>query len=233
MRTTELLPLSRSQRPFVCALIAFIIDLALDPVAANSKITADIYEACNGSGFKAGDAPGLHFWTWCVTNKFDTYMWYGIPLGNFFGWMAAIFGFTTAAMVVEGRWPVRSFSLARQLACLGGLVAVATIVTYAILGAYGLLAFKLHMPEWLIFAFGLSPPLIVTIQMLPRVRRETAPEWIPLAVPLFAFAFCTWALLAMDSHLLTVATYAWSLVTIVPLGLYLYSLPYRFRTAPS
>ena len=233
MRTTELLPLSRAQRPLVCALLAFVIDLALDPVAANSAITSDVYKACIGPGFTAGDAPGLKFWTWCVTARYDTHTWYGIPLGNFFGWMAAIFGFTTGTLFVEARWPVRSLGLGKQLACLAALAGVAAAVTYSILGVYGLLAFEASMPEWLIFTLGLGAPLVVTIQMIPRVRRESAPAWIPLAVPLFVLGFCVWALVATDAQLLKEATFAWTFAVVAPLTLYLYCLPYRLRVASS
>jgi hypothetical protein len=227
MRTTEHLPLSRAQRPLTCALLALMIDLALDPVAADSRITDHVFEPCLLPTFRAGDAPGLHFWTWCVTAKYDTYTWYGIPLSNFFGWMAAIYGYTTAILFVEARWQPRSLGLARQLACLVALVVVAAVVTYAILGLYGQLAFHSGMPGWLLFAFGAAAPLIVTIQMIPRVRRDAAPEWIPFAVPVFVFAFCAWALFATDERQLKEATYAWTLATVTPIGLYLYWLPYR------
>ena len=231
MRTTALLPLSRAQRPLVCALLALVVDLALDPVAANSVITESVKAGCDVGGMAAGDAPGLRFWTWCVTGVYDAHTWYGVPLGNFFGWMAAIFGYTTATFFVENRWPVRELGWLRQLACIGALVLVAAAATYTLLGLFGLLAFKVGMPEWLIFALGLGPPAVVTIQMIPRVRRETSPEWIPLLVPLFVFAFCAWAVFQVDASPLAKATYAWSLVIVVPLGLYLYCLPYRLTRA--
>jgi uncharacterized membrane protein len=237
MRTTELLPLSLAQRPLVCAMLALVLDLALDPVASNSRILTIVkgvpFHGCLDPRLPVGDAPGLPFWTWCKDPRYDTYTWYGVPLGNFLGWMIAIAGFTTAILLVERRWPVRQLRLAKQLACLGVLAAVGGVLTFSILGFYDLLAFVIRMPEWLIFALGFGAPLIVTAQMLPRVRRNAALEWMPLAMPTLALGFCAFALFATDAERLRQATYAWTLATVTPLSLYLYLLPYRLGGATS
>ncbi len=76
MRLSDAYPLSSRVRPLLDALIAVNLDIAMDPVASK-----------------------LGLWVW--TSPAAAHGWYGVPIDNFFGWVAAVASFSYVARYIR------------------------------------------------------------------------------------------------------------------------------------
>lgn len=120
--TVRRLPLSAVGRPLVAGLLALMLDIAFDPVAATSKITGGAPGLCTGP-FPPGPADGIGFWIWCVPST-EAPAWFGIPLSNFFGWWAAIAAYVAAIEISERAVAKVRQTLHPRVAEASGVVAI-------------------------------------------------------------------------------------------------------------
>ena len=99
-RLGQRLDVPRIVLPFVFALLALPLDLALDPITSLSKV-AQPMTSCIANTVP-GDALGLGYWIWCVAPE-DNQRWFGVPIGNFVGWYMLVVAFTSCALIAQRR----------------------------------------------------------------------------------------------------------------------------------
>ncbi len=75
--------------PLVCGLVAVSIDMALDPVAASSRMVAAVGESCFDSTVP-GSAEGIGYWVWCIPENTPNSYFFGVPLQNFYAWFLVV-----------------------------------------------------------------------------------------------------------------------------------------------
>jgi uncharacterized membrane protein len=108
------------------ALLAISIDLSMDTVAYR-----------------------LHMWHWSWEPGFDplTKQWFGVPFGNFFGWLLVVFFYSSFSRLLE-----RSFL---KRASLRGLKAALVPLLAVLLSQVCLYITLIHIDKFLLDRFGL------------------------------------------------------------------------------
>lgn len=75
--------------PLVCGFVAVSIDMALDPIAASSRLVSNIGDFCYGST-SVGAAEGVGYWVWCIAQNEPGQFWFGVPIQNFYAWFLVV-----------------------------------------------------------------------------------------------------------------------------------------------
>jgi uncharacterized membrane protein len=176
----------------------------------------------------------MHFWNWDWNGTGRdplTANWFGIPYGNFVGWITVVFCYSLFSRIFERRLLGKRQNL--LLACSVPMLAVAT--SLAVLCSTEILMFPAlnrigvtSGPRWLILALSL---MVLTV--LGWRRRNPSAEkphrlavWVPAWFHLL-FAYCFVVLgFYRENPWLTIAT-----ATSLLLGIAIHCFPIRMRSA--
>jgi uncharacterized membrane protein len=218
-QTSDSLALPSWQRPSVDALLAVFLDFALDPVASTSRVS-EIGALCDGDQYPPGSAEGIGFWVWCVPEEEEA-LFFGVPLGNFFGWMAVVGAFSLAYRLVV-RWLVPPGSeLSRQL--FGAMVTsvLALVIAIPMLFLYVRLA-TVGVSEWVMFGIALAIPLFWLARAMLRQSLARPPGAV-LLMPGFTYAFSLSAFFLAGVYARTGNDLLVTLIVVTVLGLTFYT----------
>lgn len=199
MQTSDKLGFNWHKRPWLDGLLAISIDLCMDPIAAQ-----------------------LEYWVWTPPGP-----WLGIPFGNFFGWLVVITALSYVWRAANHRLKPAGQSLLRQLLILVGVMIVSLVILFISLAIFERLTVTPVLREGvqgLMVAGWILLALLLVAPAFPRFKRDNAPDWAVLALPLFFFSYLTlmvFTAVNAPSTLLIINT----LLTAV-IGLFLYGLPY-------
>ncbi len=202
VQTSAKLGLPLGRRPWLDGLLAIIIDLCMDPIAAQ-----------------------LGYWEWTPPGP-----WLGIPFGNFFGWLVVITALSGVWQFASQRFQAATQGLLRQLLILAGVMVVSLGILFVALAAFERLTVTPVLREglqgimvlaWIIIAAALVAPYYRTFQ------RDNPVDWPVLALPVFFFSYLTLMVFTAVQNPST-ALVINTLVTAV-IGLWLYTLPYSKR----
>ena len=92
-------------QPFVCALLAWNIDLSMDAIAIR-----------------------MGMWTWAYYGE-----WFGVPLANFFAWFVVVASFAAATLELRGRLPSLVTALGATTVSLAALYSLNSLyLQYAV-----------------------------------------------------------------------------------------------------
>ncbi len=152
-------------RPWADALLALLIDLSMDAVAIR-----------------------LGFWTWGTPGP-----WFGVPLGNFFGWFVVVASFSMLLRL--SRQVIHRGSRRSWIGVLLPILAVpvSVLILLVCLNLYGRIL-SLGISAWLVLATFLVGSGIATLRGLWRSHPSSALDGVILAVPLFFHVFFVTAL---------------------------------------
>ena len=168
MLATDRWGLPTISRPFADALLAINIDLGMDAVA-----------------FRMG------MWTWefYAPEVRWTADWFGVPYGNFYGWLWVVFLYSTFARLFR-RWARRQPLRGRWLTIAAPVVSVALseVVLYGALQAAMKLA-RAGLPTILFFAVPMAIALGVVGLTAQRAQMTRPADRVSLAVPLVFHLF--------------------------------------------
>ena len=239
--TVRELPLHPLARPLVAGLLAVLLDLACDPVAASSRILSPVPELCTAAT-QHGDAYGIGFWVWCVPHDHaQIRFWFGIPLGNFIAWWAAIAAYMASidlVYLVRERTRRLGSSLAAKP---GGVIAlwisfwVSVWVTFTLLFLGSMFAWRAAagvVGEWPATCVVFAIPILLILRAVPRVVRSAPIRWVPLLPVLFTmpWSFAEYWLTGELRH--SRAPLGAAIVACSIAAFYVYSLPYRIAVHP-
>ncbi len=118
--------------PFVCALLALPLDLALDPLAAASKLVQHPMQACVEGNWPPGSAKGLGYWVWCESPA-DAQTWLGVPMGNFVGWYMLVVAFMFCALTAHRRLAGRQTTIGTDLLAAFAVVVGTSLIEFGTL----------------------------------------------------------------------------------------------------
>ncbi len=215
-------------RPLVFGLVAVILDLALDPVAAKSKLIPNMGDPCVTSTV-FGAAEGVGHWVWCIPNT-PSEFWLGVPVANFYGWFLVIAVFMTFYLAAH-RYAY-SLSTGIQFATLVAAMSASLIVFFTLLNWF--LRIDFGISGWWILGGLLLAGVIALIRAgLDRPRYKV--DWWALRVVggnvLFCVATYIFQLMGLVSIKLVLLVALWLLVSVlitlwIQLGKRLIGLPY-------
>jgi hypothetical protein len=169
--------------PFVFGLFAVILDLALDPIAAGSKLVAQLGDPCESSTF-LGNTEGVGYWVWCIPPPPGEFL-FGVPLPNFYGWFLVISAFMYFYLIAH-RYAYNS-PIGTQLSTLFGITAASIALFWTLLNWF--MAIDLGTSGWLLLG-GL---MLVGIGVLFRAgidRKDYSVDWWALSVVVANLLFC-------------------------------------------
>jgi len=168
MLATDRWGLPEADRPFADALLALNIDLGMDAVA-----------------FRTG------MWTWefYAPERRWTADWYGVPFGNFYGWMLVVFLYSTWMRLFR-QWVRRRTAWRAPLTLLAPIVSVALseVVLYFAL-QWAMQMGKAGTPAITFFLAPLTIALIAVAIGIARIRAAGSAEPIAWIVPLVFHVF--------------------------------------------
>ncbi len=118
--------------PFVCALLALPLDLALDPLAAASKLVLSPMQACEEGIWPPGTAKGLGYWVWCESPA-DAQMWLGVPMSNFIGWYMLVVAFMFCALTAHRYLAGRQTTIRTDLLAAFAVVVGTSLIEFGTL----------------------------------------------------------------------------------------------------
>jgi uncharacterized membrane protein len=203
MQTSSRLNLPWAVRPVLDAMLAVNFDWLLDPLAA-----------------------GLHWWNWEHPGP-----WFGIPLDNYFGWMAMVGSYSFLLRWLRRRRFMTEHPRLRDLLAPFVAVPIAAVAAIGLIEGYLAIA-RWGVSQWLLLGTTTATMFATVLYFAIRVRGTQKPDWVLLGLAVFFqlyFVFLAWLTALYRAHpaLILVA-----LVTtaIAVLG---FGWPYRFgaRTA--
>jgi hypothetical protein len=167
MKTTDLLALPWSSRPWVDGLIAVCFDLVADPVASNSRFVSSLEANC-----ATADGPatgGLGVWQWCVLAGEPT--WMGVPFANYIFWFLVVFLISFGIRWGQHRWGAADTNPGRQVTMLLVIGVVAAAGVMACLQTYNALLDDRPVAAGLVLIGILAVPVGLLIRSGPRLER--------------------------------------------------------------
>jgi len=201
-QTSDLLGLPWARRPWLDGLLAIIIDLCLDPIAAQ-----------------------LGYWNWTPPGP-----WLDIPYGNFFGWLVVITALSYVWRAASRRFHADAQVLWRQLFILIGVMGVSLLILFVVLGIFERLTvtpvLRVGVQEVMVLIWIIGAAVIVA-PYFRRFERNNPVDWLVLALPIFFFGYLTLVLFTAvtnPSLVLVINTLATAVI-----GLWMYTLPYSQR----
>lgn len=226
--TVRKLPLSALGRPLVAGLLALVLDVALDPVAASSKITSGVHGLCTGA-LPPGSANGIGFWVWCVPSA-EIPTWFGIPLGNFFGWWAAITAYVAAIEISDHVMKRTRQMLHPRIADAGRVTLIWVTSAFLFYGSLFLWEEGSRIfGQWPLTLFALAIPLLFLLQAALRVVRSGPIPLVPLLPVLFTMPWTFAEYWVTGEAERSGPLLGLVIVICAIVAVYIYSLPYQFR----
>jgi len=202
METSDRLGLPVAVRPLLDTLLALTIDMSMDAVAIR-----------------------LGFWTWGTNGA-----WFGVPLGNFYGWFWVVLSFSLLLRLGR-RWLPRG-----RRGWLGDIVLpvlavpVSVLILIQALAAYGWLVQR-GLSDWLIVGLPIVVSTLAVLPWLWSARQDHDVDLLILAVPfffhLFFFSALFWAGIAIHLPVLVVIS-----LVLMLLGMLPHLWPARARLLP-
>jgi len=199
LQTSNMLGFAWQRRPWLDGLLGLVIDLAMDPIAAR-----------------------LGYWVWTPPGP-----WLGIPLGNFFGWLAVITILSYVWRATRRRFQPESRGLPAQLLLLAGVMVASLVLLFVVLGLFTKVAITSPLLQAVLTAVWIIVAVLVLAPVVATFKRNNPVAWPVLAVPLFFFGYMLFMLVfavASPGAALVVNTAATAVA-----GLALYTLPYQKR----
>lgn len=199
MQTSNKLGFAWQRRPWLDGLLAVSIDLCMDPIAA-----------------------ALGYWVWTPPGP-----WFGIPLGNFFGWLVVITAFSYVWRAAAHRFAPESEGIIRQLLTLVGVMAVSLLILFVALAIFERVAVQPVERLWLQAVLLVVWVMVAVALVAPYFRsfnRDNPPDWVILALPIFFFSYLTLMVFTAVQNP-AAGLIVNTLVTAV-IGLLLYTSPY-------
>lgn len=217
MRLGDRLNLTWYWLPPLLAMLAVILDFALDPIAASSRLITTLGDDCLAST-AAGAAEGIGYWVWCIPDTPNQF-WFGVPIQNFYGWFLVVAVF--AYFLLMAKRSTFSSSTSAQLAALLGAMTASVALFLLLLGRF--LTIDLGIWGWTILGtlmfFG-----IVALVKAGKERRDYSVDWWALIATLsivVVSGFLYLFYLASSVSTALVVGVAASLVVSVALSLWL------------
>lgn len=185
-------------RPFIIALLALMIDFALDPVAANQ---------------------GLCMWIWAPTEKA---FFFGVPPDNFFGWFFVAFGFSLFWYILERKFHPETQSLLKQILILVGNLILAMVVLFIAIEIYRVVTQTNLTAMVIVLGLTLLVAVILVLRFARPVTRDNPVNIPVILVPAYFYLYELMALFVwIRNPLMIVNTVSWLL-----LGMFCFTLPY-------
>ncbi len=185
-------------RPFLDALLALMIDLALDPVAANQ---------------------GLCMWIWEPTEKGFLF---GVPPDNFFGWFFVAFGFSLFWYVLGRKFKPETKSLLQQIGILVGVLILAMFILFIAITAFQWVTKTELTPMLIVLGVTVLVSVILVLRFAPPFKRDNPINVSVLLVPTYFYLYELMALLVwIRNPEMMLNTVVWLL-----LGMFCYTLSY-------
>ncbi len=188
LATSDRLRLPWALRPLLDTLLALSIDLSMDAVAIR-----------------------LGFWTWGMDGA-----WFGVPLGNFYGWYWVVLSFSLLLRLGR-RWLPRGWLGDVGVPVLA--VPLSVLILIRMLAVYTSLMQR-GLSDWLVVGVLVG---VTTVVVLPQLRSTPQGEPVDLlilAVPLFFHLFFLgalfWAGIAAKLPVLVVISLVLLLLGMVP-----------------
>lgn len=154
-----------SVQAMFAALLATCVDLVIDPIV--------VY---------------VGFWSWTPTGP-----WFGIPWGNYVGWVVIVASLSTFLQLGYQKYPPGKKIIRDLLVALGATIP-AFICVFIILSAYLIVTTKGWIPEVIIANIFLGACSLFLLYNLPGMNRDNPIEWPLLSVPAF---FYPWSLIML------------------------------------
>jgi len=197
MATSDYLQLPSPVRPLLDALLALHIDLNMDPVA--NRIGMWIYE------------PGGS--------------WFGVPYGNFFGWLAAVISFSACMRYLRQHTPWR-VSRGRWLELIYPMLAFPpALISLGVLNQLLLLYLGRGYPGGILVWTVVGFCALIIARFIPRCKLDNRPDAVIISIP-FIFQAYFVSLIFVNGYAWTVQALAPVSITIWAIGLLAYSLPF-------
>ena len=175
--------------PPLLAMLAVILDFALDPIAASSRLINVLGDNCIES-IRPGPAEGVGYWIWCIPATPNQF-WFGVPIQNFYGWFLVVVVFVYFLLIAQRR--TFSSSTGAQLAALIGAMVANDALFLLLLGRF--LSIDLGIWGWTILGVLMLLGLIALV-MAGKERRRYDTDWWALiatiaivAVSVFLYLF--------------------------------------------
>jgi hypothetical protein len=196
VRTTDFLAPPERMRPFMDGLMAVTIDLALDPIVANSLWC--------GAGSGPGDPVhgGVGLWTW-FTHESNPPQWLGIPLVNFSAWFFGVVAISASVRLVASKMNVKSLDVWQQaISAVGAMVIVIVLGLVAEMASFRVMDELLggvsvsRGQRWAILIGILGVTGLAIVAASRHFEHGHRFCWEVVVLPAFLFAYMGLALLA-------------------------------------
>jgi len=160
LETTDRLALPLLLRPLLDTLLALTIDLAMDAVAIR-----------------------LGFWTWGMDGA-----WFGVPLGNFYGWFWVVLSFSLLVRLGPLWLPGRRQNWLGDIVLPVLAVPLSVLILIQALAVYGWLVQR-GLPVWLVVGVPIVVSALAVLSRLRLARQDQPVDLLIPAVPLFFLLF--------------------------------------------
>ncbi len=170
MATSDRMGLTPWTRPLADALLALNIDLAMDAVA-----------------IRLGE--GMWVWHWGNPATRWTFEWFGVPFGNFYGWLYVVILYSAFARLFRRVGERRGWGAWWGVVYPLLAVLLSELLLYRVLRLLGRLTYGMGLPDWPFFAV---PCWLALMMVLWRgqPRPTGQPQgWVVPAVPLVFHLF--------------------------------------------
>ena len=187
-RTVSRYGVSWRFRPLAMGALAAGLDLYFDPIVASSKIVPAPETLCVSPEYPAGSAAGLGFWVWC-NSPIERSFWFGVPVGNFFGWLFVVAGFALFIQIARRYLTADERPLWLQLLLVGFVSVGGWVTAMLILLGYGLLVYEAGLPGPVFFGLAMLPGVLAVARGASRAP-DGGPDWITCAVVVTVSGLC-------------------------------------------
>ena len=152
-------------RPFMDALLALMIDLALDPVAANQ---------------------GLCMWIWSPEEK---PFLFGVPPDNYFGWFFVAFGFSLFWYILGRKFHPETQSLFKQIVLLVVNLILAMVVLFGAIVIFRVVTKTELTPMVIFLGVTLLISVILVLRFARPIQRDNSINVPVLLVPIYFYLY--------------------------------------------
>lgn len=163
--------------PPLYAMLAVVLDFALDPIAASSREIIALGDDCLAAT-AAGAAEGIGYWVWCIPATPNQF-WFGVPIQNFYGWFLVVAVFTYFLLIAHRN--TYTASTGTQIAGLLAAMTASIALFLLVLGRF--LSIDLGIWGWTILGtlmlFGL-----IALVLAGKERRRYDVDWWALIATL-------------------------------------------------
>ena len=198
METSDRLGIPGAVRPLLDTLLALTIDLSMDAVAIR-----------------------LGFWTWGMDGA-----WFGVPLGNFYGWFWVVLSFSLLLRLGR-RWLPQERGWLRDVALPVLAVPLSVVILIRALAVFGWLVNR-GVSDWLVVGVPIAVSALAVVPSFRSAHRDRHSDILIPAVPLFFHLFFLsalfWAGIAAQLPVLVAISFVLLIVGMLP-----HLLPARSR----